>query len=257
LDPGYNSVSAPFGALPNVAHIGDDDWNYNGLYPIVKGGKMPDKFRTIVYIDGHNLYNGIRRMNKSAETSYDPDRWREVLWLDITKLAESFLNPTQGLTKVKYFTARVKRPQSKVRRQSNYLDVLASLPRTQIIEGKFHDDNPVKCRHCGEIFYVSKEKQTDVNLATELLVDAIEGNFDTAYLVTADSDYRAPLEYINRKYPEKRICMEFVETNFSGILSKLTHRTFIINRRRLLDCQLPDSVTLPSGYAVHRPEKWK
>lgn len=218
---------------------------------------MSGKYRTFVYIDGHNLYNGIRRMYQSEDTSYDPERWREVLWLDILKLAESFLNPTQELIKVKYFTARVKRPKSKVKRQSNYLDVLYSLPKTQIIEGKFHDNNPVTCQHCGEVFYVSKEKQTDVNLTTELLVDAIEDNFDTAYLVTADSDYRAPLEYIKRKFPGKRICIEFVETNFSGTLKNLTYRTFIITRRRLLDCQLPDSITLPSGYVVHRPEKWK
>ena len=47
---------------------------------------MQNKFRTLVYIDGHNLYNGIRRMYKSEETPYDPNRWREVLWLDILKL---------------------------------------------------------------------------------------------------------------------------------------------------------------------------
>lgn len=218
---------------------------------------MPQYYRTFVYIDGHNLYNGIRRMYQSEDTSYDPLRWREVLWLDVSKLAESFLNSTQELLKVKYFTARVKKPKNKVKRQSNYLDVLYSLPKVQVIEGKFHDDNPVTCQHCNKTFYVSKEKQTDVNLATELLVDAIEDNFDSAYLVTADSDYKAPLEYIKRKFPQKRIYMEFAETNFSGALKNLSHRTFIINRQRLLNCQLPDSVTLPSGYVVSRPEKWK
>jgi hypothetical protein len=218
---------------------------------------MIAKYRTMVYIDGHNLYNSIRRMYQSEYTPYDPERWREVLWLDISKLAQSFLNPTQELVQVKYFTARVKKPKSKVKRQSNYLDVLYSLPRTTIIEGKYHDDNPVTCHHCDQVFFVSKEKQTDVNLATELLVDAIEDYFDTAYLVTADSDYKAPLDYIRRKYPEKRICMEFVETNFSGALKNLTYRPYIINRERLLMCQLPEIVTLSSGYKVIRPDKWK
>jgi len=215
------------------------------------------KFRTIVYIDGHNLYNSIRRMYQSEDTPYTPERWREVLWLDISKMSESFLNPAQELIQVKYFTARVKRPKSKVKRQSNYLDALYALPKITIIEGKYHDDNPITCQHCNEVFYVSKEKQTDVNLATELLVDAIEDHFDTAYLVTADSDYRAPLDYIKRKYPQKRICMEFVETNFSGALKSLTYRPYIINRERLMNCQLPEDVTLPSGYKISRPNKWR
>ena len=218
---------------------------------------MQSKVRTLVYIDGHNLYNGIRRMYKSETTSYDPDRWREVLWLDVLKLAESFLTPAYELIEVKYFTARVKKPKSKVKRQSNYLDVLALLPKTKIIEGKYHDDNPVTCPHCNDVFYVSKEKQTDVNLATELLVDAIEDRFDSAYLVTADSDYKAPLEYIKKKYPKKRIYMEFIETNFSGVLRKLTHRPFVIDRERLLKCQLSETITMPNGYQITRPEKWR
>ncbi len=218
---------------------------------------MLTRYRTIVYIDGYNLYNNIRRMYKSHDTSYDPERWREVLWLDLVKLSESFLNPTQELAVVKYFTARVTSPRSKMERQNDYLDVLCSLPKLKIIEGKYHDNNPVICQHCGKTFFVSKEKQTDVNLTTELLVDAVENRFDSAYLVTADSDYRAPLEYIKNRLPEKRVYMEFVETNFSNILARSAYRTYIIKRARLLDCQLPETVTLPNGYRINRPAKWK
>ena len=218
---------------------------------------MSPVYRTIVYIDGYNLYHGIRRMYKSPDTLYDPHRWREALWLDIARLSESFLNPAQELALVKYFTARVTSPRSKMERQNDYLDVLYSLPKVRIIEGKYHDNNPVVCQHCGKTSFVSKEKQTDVNLTTELLVDAIENNFDSAYLVTADSDYKAPLEYIRNKLPEKRIFMEFVESNFSNILARLTYRTYMIKRERLLQCQLPETVVLPSGYKITRPAKWE
>ncbi|MEW5830475.1 MAG: NYN domain-containing protein [Chloroflexota bacterium] len=214
-------------------------------------------YRTTVYIDGYNLYNGIRRMYKSPDTPYDPNAWREALWLDIEKLAISFLNPTQELTSVKYFTARISGPKSKVDRQSDYLDVIQTLPKVQIIEGKYHDNNPVICQHCGKTTYVSKEKQTDVNFTTELLVDTIEDKYDSAYLVTADSDYKAPLVYIKSRYPQKRIFMEFVETNFSNVLARLSYRTYTIKRDRLLACQLPDVVTLPNGYKIRRPSKWK
>jgi hypothetical protein len=51
---------------------------------------MAAKYRAIAYIDGFNLYYGIRRMYENLFTPYDPLRWREAIWLDIVKLAESF-----------------------------------------------------------------------------------------------------------------------------------------------------------------------
>jgi len=218
---------------------------------------MNPKFRTSVYIDGHNLYNNIRRMYESNDTPYDQAKWREVLWLDLLKLSQSFLNPTQELISVKYFTARVTKPKSKVKRQSIYIDALKSLDKLEVIEGKYHDNNPVECQHCHQIFYVSKEKQTDVNLATALLVDVIEDKIDTAYIVSVDSDYKAPLSYIRIKYPQKRIYFEFVETNFSYTLARSSYRPYIIYRERLLKCQLPETITLPSGFVVQRPAMWK
>ncbi len=101
-----------------------------------------------------------------------------------------------------------------------------------------------------------KEKQSDVNLATAILVDAIEDNFDTAYLVAVDSDYKAPLEFIKNNLPKKRVIAEFVETNFSHTLSSLCYRTYEINRERLLNCQLPDPVITQSGIQISRPPSW-
>lgn len=217
---------------------------------------MPKTFKTIVYIDGFNLYYAIHRMYESDKTPYDPARWREVLWLDLVSLAKSLLLPTQELVEVKYFTARVTKPPDKQRRQSNYLDALNTLTQLKIIEGEYQY-NEKECWYCHRIFPNPKEKQSDVNLATEFLIDTMEGNFDTAIIIAADSDYKAPIKYAVGKYPNKRIIVEFVETNFCYTLSELAYKTFFINRERLLSCQLPDSVTLPSGYVVKRPLSWK
>ncbi|MEW5939524.1 MAG: hypothetical protein AB1750_07675, partial [Chloroflexota bacterium] len=84
-----------------------------------------------------------------------------------------------------------------------------------------------------------------------------EDKIDSAYLVTADSDYKAPLEYIKNSHPQKRVYMDFVETNFSNVLARLAYKTYVIKRDRLLACQFPDTVTLPNGYKLSRPAKWK
>jgi hypothetical protein len=195
-------------------------------------------------------------MYESDKTTYDPDRWREVLWLDLVSLAKSLLHPTQELVEVKYFTARVTKPPDKQRRQSNYLDALKTLAKLKIVEGEYQY-NEKECWYCHRTFPNPKEKQSDVNLATEFLVDAIDDNYDTAIVIAADSDYRAPIEIAKNRCPDKRIIVEFVEANFCYTLSKLADKTFFINRERLLSCQLPDSITLPSGYIINRPLSWK
>jgi len=157
---------------------------------------------------------------------------------------------------VNYFTARISKPEDKRRRQSAYLDALGTLDKLRIIEGEYQY-NEKECWHCHGIIPTPKEKQSDVNLASMLLIDALEDNFDTAYLISADGDYKAPLEYIKTKYPKKRVIAEFVETNFSYVVSNLSFKTYLIGRERLMACQLPVNVVLRTGHTVSRPATWK
>jgi hypothetical protein len=215
------------------------------------------KFKTIVYIDGFNFYYGIKRMYHSEKTPYDSCKWRESLWLDLVKFSESLLLDSQELVMVKYFTARVGAYQKeKSKRQNAYLDVLKTLGRIRIIEGEFKLYEET-CQVCDAVYKSPKEKQTDVNLATELLTDAIDNNFEIAVLITSDSDYKSPVQYIKKKYPNKRLDVQFLESNYCYELAKLAYRTFIINRDQLISHQLPEVVTLKNGYQVYRPETWK
>lgn len=47
------------------------------------------------------------------------------------------------------------------------------------------------------------EKQSDINLALALICDAMDGVFDVAYLVTADSDHAATGRTLRERHPEK------------------------------------------------------
>ena len=85
--------------------------------------------RVIAYIDGHNLYYGLR-------AKYG----RRYHWLNVEALAESMLAPGHALVRVRYFTARVRNQPASARRQATYLTALAShCGRLHIVEGRFQE----------------------------------------------------------------------------------------------------------------------
>lgn len=63
------------------------------------------KERVIAYVDGFNLYFGIRK------AGFDNCRW-----LNIKKLVSSLLKPHQILVDVRYFTSRVSNNPDKQKR---------------------------------------------------------------------------------------------------------------------------------------------
>ena len=80
--------------------------------------------RVAVYVDGFNLFYGLRSKG-----------WRRYYWLDVHRLAENLLRPGQTLAAVRYFTARIfsdPRDPGKPARQNAYLDALATLPALNI-----------------------------------------------------------------------------------------------------------------------------
>src|ERR1700722_18362103 len=133
--------------------------------------------KTIVYIDGFNLYFALKEKN-----------WRGFMWLDVVALARQLTGPDRDLVRVNYFTARIKRPPDKQARQTLYLDALATLPCLDIHQGDYKQ-NDVFCTRCGHDWPDDKEKQTDVNIAVRMLMDAHQPNkVDDLILITADSD---------------------------------------------------------------------
>lgn len=52
------------------------------------------------------------------------------------------------------------------------------------------------CRQCGASHEQHVEKGVDIQLATEFIAQAYEGGYDTAVLVSGDSDYCRAIEYV-------------------------------------------------------------
>ena len=66
--------------------------------------------RVISYIDGYNLYFGLRQKARRVATdgTVTTTRWKNFYWLDVVKLSETLLQKTQRLVQTKYFTARIR-----------------------------------------------------------------------------------------------------------------------------------------------------
>ncbi len=201
--------------------------------------------RVIAYVDGFNLYFGLKESG-----------WRRYYWLDIHALVANILPPGSSLLDVKYFTARVDAPEGKRVRQNTYLEALQAATACKTVFGKYQPEL-THCSHCGGETRIPKEKMTDVNIAVEMMADAFDDRFDTAMLVSGDSDLTPPVRHIRHRFPGKRVVVAFPPKRHSIELERASSGSFVIARSRLRDSQLPDAIAKPDGYILRRPERWR
>ena len=203
------------------------------------------KRKTIVYVDGFNLYFGLKTK-----------KWKNYYWLNIYKLAENIIKSDQELITVKYFTSRIASPPDKAKRQGTFIEALETLENFKIYYGNYQA-NSRACRKCGNIEIVSNEKMTDVNIAVEMLADAFQNLFDNAVLISGDSDLTAPIIKIKKLFSNKKISLCFPPERFSYSLSQIAAGFFMIGRRTLAKSVFPDEVIKKDGFVLKRPDRWK
>ena len=200
--------------------------------------------RTIVYVDGFNLYFGLKAKG-----------WARYFWLNLQLLAQNLLKHDQQLALTKYFTSRVSLPPDKMKRQQTFIEALETLPDFKIYYGKYQA-NSVNCYRCGNVISKPNEKMTDVNIAVEMLADAFLDKYDTAILISADSDLSAPIKTVRSLFPQKEIVVAFPPERYSFELTKLANGYFTIGRKNLAKSVFPDVVTKANGYQLHKPATW-
>jgi uncharacterized LabA/DUF88 family protein len=201
--------------------------------------------RVGVYIDGYNLYYGIKAATR-----------RRHLWLDVERLARELLTPNQQLEQVTYFTSRVRSPADSQQRQTTYLDALATHTGAVVVEG-FLQRNQVTCRACGVTTVRIEEKKTDVHIACRMLDDAHRDRIDVALLISGDSDLAPALELV-AAVPGRRIVVAFPPRRNSAELRRVARGAVVhIQEAMLRRSQLPNPVVSATGHDFHRPRYWQ
>lgn len=199
--------------------------------------------RVIAYVDGFNLYYGLRQKYQNR-----------YHWLDLQLLATELLKPGQLLVATRYCTTRISDPPLSVRRQTAYIDALVA-SGVELHEGKFQAKER-KCFRCGNSWPDHEEKQTDVNLAVEMLKDAHLNAVDVLMLISGDSDLTPAIRAIKQLHPDKRVIVAFPPGRFSDVLRKAAHAWFTIGRTKIAKSQFPNVVISTTGYELRRPKEW-
>ncbi|MEI6308955.1 MAG: NYN domain-containing protein [bacterium] len=201
--------------------------------------------RAITYIDGFNLYFGLRSQG-----------WKRYYWLNIQLLAKNLLSAGFTLVATKYFTTYVKGPPDKKKRQSTFIEALRTLSDFEFFFGHYLT-NPYRCHQCGYKEMIPKEKRTDVNIAVEILTDAYSDRFDVALLISGDSDLEPALSKVRNEFPEKQVFVAFPPNRVSKNLETVAHEVCQIRGTILDRSMFPDRLVNQSGYELTRPVQWE
>lgn len=199
--------------------------------------------RVLGFVDGFNLYFGLK------QAGYD-----SLLWLDVSRLVGSLCKPHQECMGVHYFTARLNGPGPKHNRQKILLEAYETLAACTVHFGVYQT-NSRTCSSCGTPWNQTNEKMTDVNIAVEMLSAAFKDEFDTALLISGDSDL-APAIQKTRELFGKRVVVAFPPKRFSTRLRDLASAYTYISRAHLAKSQLAATVTRQDGFVLHCPASW-
>ncbi|MDE0268433.1 MAG: NYN domain-containing protein [Acidimicrobiaceae bacterium] len=205
---------------------------------------MSKKQRLIAYIDGFNLYYGLREA-----------RLHKYRWLDLHGMCMSLLKPHQQLELVRYFTSRVRGNPDTTNRQSLFVDALIAHGGIEIDFGHFLS-NLTRCHNCEHVWKKHEEKKTDVNIAVRLLEDAYDNRFDIAMVVSGDSDLEPPIKSIRDRFPDKHVFVAAPPSRWSAQLSKVANRAFQISPATIRSNRLPNPVITADGIELRPPEGW-
>jgi len=204
--------------------------------------------RSIVYIDGFNLYYGVIRGSAHK-------------WLNIQRFFER-LRADDDLCQVYYFTALVEGP-SRVD-QIVYLRAFETLPLVTIVLGRFKTRRRrclvAACDHAGNRFFGEpEEKRSDVNIALQMLEDAYEDQCDNLVLVSGDSDLVPAIGKVKSRFPGKRVIVYVPATDpvraAAVELRSAADRARALPLDLLKHCQLPQEINVDGG-TICKPATW-
>jgi len=169
----------------------------------LEGDEMAKK--AIVFIDGNNLYFGLKKNVGNYNLNYDKF---------INKLAAGY-----DLIRAYFYTAEFRREDDEkiFGSQQKFLTYLQEVPKMQVVTARIErrGDHLV-------------EKGVDVQLAVDLVRYGAKDNYDVAIVVSGDGDYAPAVEavkdfghnVINAFFPDeassylKQVCDDFVYLDY-------------------------------------------
>jgi uncharacterized LabA/DUF88 family protein len=201
------------------------------------------KIRINVYIDGFNLYHSILQHTH-------PD----CRWLNLLELSKRLINPkTEEIKNVYYFSALTSWIPERAKKHLLYIHALRTVGVKDVL-GKF-SLRERKCPLCAGRYQAHEEKKTDINIAITLRADAVADKFDTALILSGDSDLAPVTTKLKQLCPEKKIGI--IVPKGQSAMNLKQHADFFkkIQTKDLKKSLLPAQVTY-NGKIITAPAGW-
>ncbi len=170
-----------------------------------------------VFIDGSNLFHGLRRDLSGCA-------------IDLQKLV-SKLVAGRNLRRVYYYFAMPNQSDNDdaYKKQQKFINAISRLPYFKVVQGRLERRESFDKKG-----FVYVEKGVDIALAIDMI--SYLDTYETAVLVSGDSDFAKVVEYLQQK--GKHVEGYATKSLMSSYLSKSLDVSVIINDEFIVDCCL-------------------
>lgn len=208
-----------------------------------KNFKAIINLRVITYIDGFNLYHSIADLIR-RNTSL-----KHLQWQNLISLSKQFLSRNDTLQTTYFFSAYPYWKPNFMQEHKDYIAILEDLG-IKIVLGNFKEKK-VYCHSCHTTITKHEEKQTDVNIAMQIMRDCYEKKCDCMQIISADTDLATPIKFAK----DKGIKIDIVLPPYriSNELTDLSDKKSNIKTKHLQNAYLGQTFTLKSGKILQNP----
>lgn len=209
---------------------------------------------TAIYVDALNLYYGKFKKH-------------DCKWVNLKTLFDLVLQPHHTADIIKFYYAIVsgKLDPDAPSRQQKYLNALETIQDCdfQFHQSKFKVDVKRRPRYpiTDPIQYIDvlwpEEKRTDVTLAAQLVHDAHKNVFDTAFIVSNDTDLYEPIRIVKHELNKKVGIIQTFDTCATSLMGLNLDYYREVSLSKIKKSVFSDVITVAGRRKpIIKPESW-
>lgn len=182
-----------------------------------------------------------------------------IKWLDLNKLSKIITSPLKGPSiEILYFTAYATWKPEQYKRHRAYVAALKSVG-VKVVMGNFKCKKR-KCKNCSVEWESHEEKETDVNIAINIIKSAYERAYDRLFIVTGDTDVAPAIRMAKQIYAEGLITIAAPpgRDKYINALVNSADNKQKLSFEMFKQAQFPDVINDDRGNVIcNKPAKYK